>query len=562
MQRPTKASLPRRLLLTAVVLIAVSAAIPAAIPAAGAVDPSADAGRATASPPPFALAAVGATYTFGREPLDDVLYWAAQYQPAACGLSTNQLAALMVAPTYPETGASGTSAPSPMTLSRYDTQSGLYPFGDKATIYPRAFWHPGVGMWAFDSAGGWDLTAAEAMNTSTAARRAALTMAQRWCSSSALSGDAARRAAVWGIWYGCNGGVCESIYNAVYDPVALKLSVDPTVTRGGGTEARTCLVPGLGQVACTFVDPARAQGYKAWNVVAWGPSPVSAPFYDLRANGLEYRTWLRDDSGYAVTVNASKSVTANARTSLTWTTADALCDLTTNRGLCTPSSKLYLRNSTTSGIADTTYSFFAPAGGRMLMCDTNGDGVATPTKVVNGQWYTTDSPGGGQPSRVFAYGNVTDIPVCGDWNGDGIDTPGVFRGGTWYLTNTAGKPTADLVFGYGNPTDVPLVGDWNGDGIDTPAIFRTGGWYLTNSIGKPSADLVFQYGNVDDVPLVGDWNNDKVDTPGVKRGYQWYLVNTTGKGTADLSFGYGDVPDQPVTGRWTPGAPTTVGIVR
>ena len=50
--------------------------------------------------------------------MDDVLYWAAQYQPAACGLSTNQLAAIMLAPTYPETGASGTSAPSPMTLSR------------------------------------------------------------------------------------------------------------------------------------------------------------------------------------------------------------------------------------------------------------------------------------------------------------------------------------------------------------------------------------------------------------------------------------------------------------
>ena len=41
-----------------------------------------------------------------------------------------------------------------MTLSRWDTQSSLWAFGNKSTPYQRAFWHPGVGMWQFDSAGG------------------------------------------------------------------------------------------------------------------------------------------------------------------------------------------------------------------------------------------------------------------------------------------------------------------------------------------------------------------------------------------------------------------------
>jgi len=556
---------PRRLV-AGVAALAVLASGVALAPSAGAITAveagagtSSGLGQATATPPP-AQTNASSTYTFGKEPMDDVMYWAAQYQPSACGLSTTQLAAIMVAPTYPETGASGTAAPSPMTLSRWDTQTALYAFNDKATPYQRAFWHPGVGAWAFDSAGGWNLTAAEAMNTNTAAQQAAQTMAQRWCGSSGT--DAARRASVWGIWYGCNGGVCEGIYNTIYDPVTLKVTLDPTVSRGGGTEARTCFVPTVGQVACTYVDPAKAQGYNAWNVPAWGPSPVSAPFYDFRTNGREYRVWLRDDTGYGATVNANKAVTGNARTSLTWVLGDALCDLTANRGLCGTWSMLYLRNSTTSGVADATYPYFVPNGGRLLMCDTDGNGTDTPVKVVNGAWYVTDGTAGGLPGRSFGYGNSTDIPVCGDWNGDGIDTPGIVRNGVWYLTNTVGKPTADVVFGYGGPGDIPVVGDWNGDGTTTPGIVRNGVWYLTNTVGKPTADVVFGYGGPGDVPVVGDWNNDKVDSPGLKRANTWYLTNIVGKPTAEVVFVYGDAGDTPVTGRWKIGAAATIGIVR
>ncbi len=554
-------SIPRRRRfapsLVAIVVLASAGAF--AAPAGADGGTTSGLGQATATPPPAQTSAVS-TYTFGKEPMDDVLFWAAQTQPSACGLTTNQLAAIMVAPTYPETGASGTAAPSPMTLSRWDTQSALYAFGDKATPYQRAFWHPGVGAWAFDSAGGWNLTAAEAMNTNSAAQQAAQTMAQRWCSSSGA--DAARRASVWSIWYGCNGGVCENIYNTIYDPVTLKVSLDPTVTRGGGTEARSCFVPTVGVVACTYVNPAKAQGYSAWNVPAWGPSPVSAPFYDFRTNGKEYRVWLRDDSGYGVTVNANKAVTANARTSLTWILGDALCDLTANRGLCGSWSMLYLRDTTTSGVADTTYPYFAPNGGRLLMCDTDGDGTKTPTKVVGGTWYVTDGTGGGLPGRTFGYGNVGDIPVCGDWNGDKIETPGIVRNGVWYLTNTVGKATADVTVGYGEPTDTPVVGDWDGNGTDTPGIVRGGVWYLVNTLGKPTADVAFGYGGPGDVPVVGDWNNDKIDSPGLKRGNTWYLVNTIGKPTADVSFVYGDAGDTPITGRWKVGAPSTIGIVR
>ena len=49
------------------------------------------------------MAPAAAGQTFGGDPLDDVLHWAAQ-EPR-CGLTTNKLAAMMLAPTYPETGA-------------------------------------------------------------------------------------------------------------------------------------------------------------------------------------------------------------------------------------------------------------------------------------------------------------------------------------------------------------------------------------------------------------------------------------------------------------------------
>ncbi|MEI7593279.1 MAG: hypothetical protein WCK41_08690 [Actinomycetes bacterium] len=501
-----------------------------------------------------------AVYTFGKGPLDDTLYWANQRSGSACGLTTNQLASIMLAPTYPETGASGLAAPSPMTLSRYDTSAGLYAFGSKSTVYPKAFWHPGVGAWAFDSAGGWKLSGAQAMSTDSAAQQAATTIASRWCTSTGT--DAERRASVWGMWFGCNSGVCETIYNAIYDPTTLHVNVDPTVSRGGGTTVRNCTVPGLGTVTCTYVDPALAEGSVGWRIPIWGPSPVSAPYYNFISGSTEYRVWLREDSGYGVTISASKPVTANARTALSWTQGDSLCDLSTYRGACVAYTGVYLRNSQTGGVADVSYHFVVPSGGRTLMCDIDGNGSQTPTKVVNGIWYVTDSTSGGPATRIFAFGNGSDIPVCGDWNGDRIDTPGIVRAGRWYLTNTLGSPTAELAFGYGDSADVPVVGDWNGDGTDTPGIVRRGTWYLANSIGKISADLVFGYGSPTDVAVIGDWNNDGIDTPGVKRGNIWYLVNSVTKGTADYSFAFGDVADKPITGRWVIGAGSTVGIVR
>ena len=57
--------------------------------------------------------------------------------------------------------------------------------------------------------------------------------------------------------------------------------------------------------------------------------------------------------------------------------------------------QLFLRNSNTTGIADQTYVYGAPAGGTTLMCDWDGDGVDSPGVFLNGIWYLTDATTGG-----------------------------------------------------------------------------------------------------------------------------------------------------------------------
>lgn len=262
----------------------------------------------------------------GSQPLDDIRFWADHKK--ACGLSRDQLAAMMLAVTYPETGATGELAPSPMTLSRYDTQSRLYAFGDRNTPWQKAFWHPGAGMWQFDSAGGWNLSVAGAINTFTAAEQAASVMASRWCANPS-------RAYVWAPWVACaTSSVCESIYQQLFDGSSLRnLTLHPGVTREGGMQGRLCTINGMA-LLCSYVDPSRAQGANWWTAPNAGASPITAPFYVVTIGGQEIRYWLAQDTGFLASIKAEKPITANARTSLQWSTTSELCDVTANRGHC------------------------------------------------------------------------------------------------------------------------------------------------------------------------------------------------------------------------------------
>ncbi len=284
---------------------------------------------------------------FGEGPLDAV-YDAASAK-AACGLTPIQLSAMMMAITYSEAGG---PVPSPMALSRWDnvgvssSNANLFAFGQTSGAYVNAFFSPGIGMWQFDSAGGWPFSAAGAIDSVTSANQAATTISYRWCNAPAnqQTTEAARRKYAWGPWFGCSSGTpspCEAVYASLAAGDKLNTAFDASVTRYGGMQQRTCNLDGVGDgLTCWYVNPALAQGSKGWtggtyNGTSSGVTPLPKPFYVIEANGREYRVWIQDDTGYDIGITASKPITANARTSLTWTRSAGLCDVTSQRGQCT-----------------------------------------------------------------------------------------------------------------------------------------------------------------------------------------------------------------------------------
>jgi hypothetical protein len=136
-------------------------------------------------------------------------------------------------------------------------------------------------------------------------------------------------------------------------------------------------------------------------------------------------------------------------------------------------------------------------------------------------WYLRNTRTTGVADTNFVYGSPRDTPFMGDWNGDGVDTPGIYRGGRFYLRNSNSTGIADIVVDYGlaGGRDVPLVGDWDGNGTDTIGVYRSAEsiWYLRNSNTTGAADLTFRYGDWGDVPVVGDWDGNGTDTPVILR---------------------------------------------
>ncbi|MDP9019765.1 MAG: hypothetical protein M3N25_03010, partial [Actinomycetota bacterium] len=113
-----------------------------------------------------------------------------------------------------------------------------------------------------------------------------------------------------------------------------------------------------------------------------------------------------------------------------------------------PPKTWYLRNSTTTGIADVSFGY-GSSGGHVLSCDWDGDGVDTPGVFQSGRFSVRSSNDAASAEASFSYGNATDVPVCGDWDANGTDTVGVVRGRTWYLRKTNTTGIADLSFSYG-----------------------------------------------------------------------------------------------------------------
>jgi len=285
----------------------------------------------------FGFNDIQAAYSFSSQGYDDILSAASSYYQGT-GLTRNELAALMLSVTWPETTGGSQTSPSPMTLSRGDNSSGLWSFKNKSSSNTtrRAFWHPGIGVFQLDSAGiGKDLGIHSRINTSEAAPIAAQEISKKYRDSKG-STKAAKRADAWYAWYACRDGSCESIFNSIYDSTKDTISItrDSNVTRTGGMVQKTCsyIWDQRNTFTCYEIDPNKAQGFTGWR--EWTPldgsltgntSPISLSFISFVRDGREERHWLKENTKYTIDVNANRTLGNNARTSLTWYSVRSIC---------------------------------------------------------------------------------------------------------------------------------------------------------------------------------------------------------------------------------------------
>jgi hypothetical protein len=228
-------------------------------------------------------------------------------------------------------------------------------------------------------------------------------------------------------------------------------------------------------------------------------------------------------------------------------------------------SVFYLRNTNTSGVADTVVAFgVAGAGWLPIAGDWNGDGVDSiglydPTNSV---FYLRNSNTTGMATIIVGFGTpgASLKPVVGDWNGDGIDTVGLYdpETATFYLRNSLTTGTADICFAYGTPgADLdPVAGDWNGDGVTTVGVYdpSTGLMALTNKNRTGISSIAF-FCATGATAVAGDWNGDESTTVGIygSAAARYSLVKDFDDSGDTLAVAYG-VPGNDwlaVVGQWT-----------
>jgi hypothetical protein len=244
---------------------------------------------------------------------------------------------------------------------------------------------------------------------------------------------------------------------------------------------------------------------------------------------------------------------------------------------------------------------FGPNGGKPVVGDFNGDGIAEAAVYHEGKWYI-DLNGNGvwDEGDLWAeLGNATDQPIVGDWDGDGKTDIGVFgkkwSGDNEIIATEPGLPSdlntmesttirpknippavdvstqlqnsramkhsqkgavrldvIDHVFQYGEDGDQAFTGDFAGDGIKKVGVYRNGTWYIDyNGNGKlDGKDLTIESGGEygkNAIAVVGDWDGDGIDNIGLYVNGVWHL-DTTGDFKLNEKIEFGEPGDLPVVG--------------
>ncbi|WP_421119491.1 FG-GAP repeat domain-containing protein [Aquihabitans daechungensis] len=505
------------------------------VPVGGASGPEGEVAPDRNAPASTSASRAASTRYFGRGP------WAAIERAAEsvggpCAISTNGKVAMAVSPVFKESGA-GTSAatvPAPMTLSRYDEWTGvldgttnrnanygLYAFRNPDTPYKRAFWHPGIGIWQYDSAGvGAPFTAVERMDVSIVARDVVAGMSARYCNpSSATVGHSApfsdleRRYSAWAPWgYPCT--LCEQEFqNLTSGTDFAAVSLVDGISQEGGMQARTCTLRGVsGTVRCWYIDPSVGviEGATAWARLepldggspTSTPTPIAEAFYVVDRGATEERHWLRADTGYGIDVSGSRQIGKNERprsnqtgSGVTWTASSGLCDLNTGRGACLPPAPpgMTLTESPVTGtfrpIALDAQGddrgdvlWYAPGSTKDYLWSGGGSGAFTATTLNIGGTYDdvlpldVDADG---DDDVLWYNRSTGGAYLwvaggtGSWQAVKLTRP---KGLRPLVVDTDGNGR-DEVFWYGPGSLADSLWSWNGSSFTTRSQ-SVGGSYL------------------------------------------------------------------------------------
>ncbi|MDR2757049.1 MAG: hypothetical protein LBC20_15240 [Planctomycetaceae bacterium] len=257
---------------------------------------------------------------------------------------------------------------------------------------------------------------------------------------------------------------------------------------------------------------------------------------------------------------------------------------------------------------------FGPEGGRPLVGDFNGDGMAELAVFNDGKWYI-DINGNGvwdEEDLWCELGTTTDQPIIGDWDGDGKVDIGIFgpqwAGDAAIIADEPGLPSdlnttittrpknmppktdvtktqshiramkhsqkggvrldvIDHVFQYGTEGDQAFSGDFSGDGITKIGIYRNGKWFIDyNGNGQWDSEDIYidnadYHIGTNGIPVVGDFNGDGIDKIGLFIDGVWHL-DTTGDFKFDTKIEFGETGDYPVVGDFDGDGITQLAVYR
>ncbi len=233
----------------------------------------------------------------------------------------------------------------------------------------------------------------------------------------------------------------------------------------------------LGDYDRAGVGVARA-GTRVYVVVQFGrlaaaplPQPAELEWQVGFVDPATGRWHLPDDAGQPATFTYGNPGDAPL-------TGDWDCDGVDTPGLHRRSDGyVYLRNSNSTGIADTRYYFGNP-GDVAVAGDFDGDGCDTVAlyRPSTGVLHLIDRLGDGGrgvgvADRSVATGAGHAVPVAADVDGDGVDDVVLHdAAAAQVVTFTAGRVVRTA---FGAPGDHLLAADWDGDGVATLASFRS-----------------------------------------------------------------------------------------